>query len=358
MFSSKKAKFLGIFFISGSLLLSGCFGGNGEEVPEKEKEAIFNKDNVLSRDEKTKLDNYVEKIEKMNNDDILAADFVIDTIMMKDLDNKYFYDSILNVETREFLLEQIKYYELHREYMIYLEKNNASKSDLLLQNRLFNTYLGTFEGRFVNGDEENEIKLVIERLFYKYNINELEVIMENESLIDYINDVRKEEEKTKTWVWFGKKLKFDGEKSIKYITNLTFDLLEPSDRDVVVRLDEIVKDVTKIKADIDFSTSPAKIEEIKNKILNYGEELNDIRINKEYMWLKNTIVKYLINVNNNILKIESGDKFGFAYSEFLVNIEMKEQIVISNYFDSELALQDEKRKALKEAKSSKKDESE
>ena len=174
-------------------MLCGCFG-DGEEVIEKEKEVVFSKDNVLSRDDKTKLDTYAEKIEKMNDDDILAADFVINTIMIKDLDNKYFYDAILNVEARDFLLEQLKYYELHREYMIYLEKNNANKNDLLLQNRLFSTYLGTLEGRIVNGDVENEVKLVIERLFYKYNINELEVILYDEPINDYISDVRKNED--------------------------------------------------------------------------------------------------------------------------------------------------------------------
>ena len=73
------------------------------------------------------------------------------------------------------------------------------------------------------------------------------------------------------------------------------------------------------------------------------------------MWLKNTVVKYLINISNNISKIESGDKLGLAYNEYLVSIDMKEQIVVTNYFDSELALQDEKRKLDKEAKAKEKE---
>lgn len=327
-----------------AFLLAGCFGGEKEVVDDGDKVLIYNKDNAISRENKAEYDAYLKDLEENKPENIKSADYIVDTIVIKDLDNKYFYDEIFGLEVDKFLINQLKYYEVHREYMLYLERNGATQDDLLLQNRMFNSFLKTFEGRHV--DKLKEVKGTMYKTFLEYNIKELQTILDNKSIKDLVKERRSVEEERKMWDYYKKELGF--KKDILEETHIVFDLLKPSDKDVVERLNTIFKDVKNVVKDVDFSTKEAEIESKLEKLIAYGKELNEMRMNDEVMWIKNTVVNYLTYDVDQLNLIKNKDKYNYAYNEFLVNIDRKEQIVITELFDEGLSTQDEKRKAQKE----------
>lgn len=342
----KKTLLIGSF-LSVSLLLSGCFGGGGEVIEEEE---TFNEESALTREEKEELDKKYEELLDKASLDIEASDYVINQIMLKDLGKDFYYDGILTMEVDTIYQQQLKYFEVHREYMSYLEKNGATKAELVYNNRKFNTYLETFKGRQIDG--KDHLKRAIERYFYKYNVLELETIVEGKSIKDLVSELRTEESDNGMWDWFRAEEQANFKGNILDFTNVTFYLLEPSDNDVIKEYFAKVKEVQGIVSEAyNNPKAPNAIAQLKSIL----EDVKDERLNEEVEWVRTKVHNYIVNEINKLELYYNKDKFGLAYEEFFVDINIQEVIVSLNLFEENLEAQSDRRKEAKEAKEAEKD---
>lgn len=334
-----------IFIVS---LLSGCFGG-GEVVDDTEKKK-FDSENALSREEKEKLDKSYDKIMGSNNEDIKAADYMVKQVFGEDLEKDYYYGGILNMDIDTIFQQQLKYFEVHREYMIYLEKTGASKEDLILYNRKFNYYLETFKGRQFDG--KDHVKRTLEKIYYQYNVLEIETILKGESVTELVKTRRSEEAKNGMWDWLRdeENANFDG--NILVFTKVIFDLLEPSDKDIVTKYLGYIKEVDEL---ISTDLKNAKVEVIISNLNSILEKVEKERLNKDVEWMKAKVSDYIIFEINRMNVLLKGNEFKLAQDEFFIDIYRQETLVTINLLEDELAKQEEKRKALKEKKEKEKE---
>ena len=328
--------------LSSSLILTGCFSS---DTSTEEKKQSFSDTSVYTQKEHKTLVKQEKELLVQAAESIKAADFTIQNVYLKDLDRNFYYEGILSMDTDAVYQQQLKYFEVHRKFMILLEKKGVSKDTLLLQNRVFYQYLETYRGRSIEG--KGHIKRAQLRVFERYNILELDAILNGkpgaiETL--YKKELAHEKE-IKMWEWFKKPKNANFKEDILVHTKITFDLLEPSDQDSTTLLNTYLKEIEKLP---DYPKTSAESKRYMLKVKNLSEKISELRYTKEYEWLKTlglNLASYKYELYEE--KIKNGE-LGAADSRFFFEAGYQDSLVSFSMLDGELAKQSEKRKDKKE----------
>lgn len=342
--SNKRSKTLYLLpvILGTTLVMSGCFGGS---TAEQKKEIAFSDTNVYTQKEHTDLTKKEKSLLNQAAEQIKAADFTIQNVFLKDLDRNFYYEGILSMDTDAVYQQQLKYFEVHRKFMLILEEKNADKETLLLQNRVFYQFLETYRGRSIEG--KAHIKRAQLRIFERYNILELDAILNGKSgdLAKLYKEEVKREDKVKMWEWFKKEKNANFKEDILVHTKITFDLLEPSDQDSTIELNNLLKQIDNLT-----NYPKTKKESLSNmeKIKKSSKKINELRFTKEAEWIK-TLGLNLASYKYELYEEKvSRDELGAADSRFFFEAGYQDSTVFFSMLDGELAKQTEKRKAKKE----------
>lgn len=333
---------IGLTILGSTILLGGCMGNSN--TTDSENVQYFSDTNTLTQEEKSKLDKEYNSILKKDAEAIKAAEYTVNNVMLKDLDKEFFYGGILSMNTDTIYQQQLKYFEVHREYMRYLENHGANKETLLLRNRMFKNYIDTFQGRSIDG--KPHVKRTLIKLFNRYNVLELAAIEKNEkgSITKLLEKERKHEKKVKMWEWFQKPKNANYHGDILVYTNVKFDLLEPSDQESTEKLVEYLEKEAEIRSNFKSTSMKSSISELKSLI----KKIDELRFNDDAKWIKQRGLNLVAYDIKYLTTLKTGTKFDVADLDFLTEVNREEDLVSIVSFKDGLKQQSEKRKALKE----------